>query len=168
VPFVILVISSWSLSPSDIVFESSIVVPASSVLKPASHLNKVAVGVVSEEPSVTLKLNVCPGIPLDTEFVICRLPILFLSDITPHAVSGSVTAPLELAEFLPFCRVVAEPGSQLRAWGNILQPEVKRSLLFADSSWPKPFDKDSAAVARTCWFVDSLQFDHSGLPALSG
>jgi hypothetical protein len=68
---------------------------------------------------------------------------------------GDVSA----AKLLPLRRVVAEPLTQLRAGGGILEPTIEIGIVAAQAAWPQPFNKIGRARSKCLVVVHTRQRD---------
>ena len=65
----------------------------------------------------------------------------------------AVSAP----ELVPTFGIMAEPGAQLGAWGDLFHPVVEPSARLADATRPQAIDENSCAVRSCRRIVRALQ-----------
>ena len=63
------------------------------------------------------------------------------------------------AELVPTFGIMAEPGAQLCAWCDLLDPVVEPGVRFADAARPQTIDENSCAVRSCRRIVRALQPD---------
>lgn len=63
------------------------------------------------------------------------------------------------AEFVPTFGIMAEPGAQLCAWSDLLDPVVEFGVSLADTARPEAIDEDSYAVRSFGRIVRALESD---------
>ena len=63
------------------------------------------------------------------------------------------------AELVPAVRVMAEPGAELGARRDLLDPFVEPGFGLADAAWPQAVDEDSRAVAFFGRFIGPFERD---------
>ena len=74
----------------------------------------------------------------------------------PFCVLGDFVA-VSAAELVPMFGSMAEPGAQLCAWGDLLDPVVKLGVRLADPARPQTIDENSDAIRSFGRIVGALQ-----------
>src|SRR5262249_43367026 len=110
---------------------------------------------VSLQDEGTVVLFIARGVNEGNCVFLCLLlersnRILFLSQFVP--VTG--------LKLRPFRWIVAEPLSQLRARGDVLQPQVHGGAFLGQAARPEPLDQNPRPVVRRGLVVGAFELDH--------
>src|SRR6185295_8439162 len=70
--------------------------------------------------------------------------------------------PITPGKFLPPCRLVAKPFSQVCAWREVFEPEIDGGVCFLNAARPKPVDQNPATICSGRSLIGALQLDVTG------
>jgi hypothetical protein len=71
-----------------------------------------------------------------------------------------------LSKFRPSLHLVSVPVAKSIGRGDLSQPLINVSILFAQASWPQTVDENPPPISSLWFLIYSFQFDHDVLPQL--
>jgi hypothetical protein len=74
--------------------------------------------------------------------------------------------PVLLSKLGPPLYLVSVPAAEGIGWGDLFQPLVDVSILFAHASWPQTVDENPLTIGSLWFLIYAFQLDHDLSPQL--